>query len=216
VRSRRAFRGRAGPARSAAALLPSVIMVNSSSVAPRTSGLPAPTPARSDSSVERGIRSPSIVGPHGSRHPAARTRRPSDRRRLRLPLLRSEQPLLGTEANPSRVGADTGAGDREARREGAPRSRRRRRRGRRRAPTRNGRDPGPPASEQRQHRSAAGGLPEMVTRDGSPAERGDVVAHPLERREPVAHARLEGAPGMCRSRRNRVGTRSSPSRRHRG
>ncbi len=88
-------------------LAESVTIVNSSSVAPSTSGLSAPTPARIESIVGWVIRSPSTAGPHDSPS-CSRTWTPaSGSRESGATALSCSSRMVSsvTDAKPSRVGA---------------------------------------------------------------------------------------------------------------
>ena len=194
ARSRRA---RAWPARTAACpWRESVTIVNSSSVVPRTSGLSAPTPARDRG--ERRLGQQVAVDRRTPRQPIVQERLragqrvSSGRGGWRHPEARFSR-LLGHRGEAVARRRDAG----EVRDLGRKRPRAL---GRHVETTRRRQRPhgveqvlrgGHP--EQCQHRAAAGGLARDRHARRVAAERRDVVAHPLERGDPVAHAAVATA-----------------------
>ena len=206
------------PGRSAACpSAPSAIIVNSSSVAPSTSGLSAPTPARSESRVGRVMRSPSIIGPQGS---------PSSRR-ARTPAIglppsaavafscSSSRRSSGTDANPARVGATPA---RLASRAEKVRAR-----------SADTSASAPDSAHTAWNRCWAAGIPSsvstapppadcpaIVTRDGSPPNAAMFSRTHSSAASQSRTPRLEGAPGMwpkpSKPRRYETETVTTPSR----
>ena len=80
-----------------------VVMVNSSSVVPRTSGLSAPMPARRDSRVGRVMRSPSTTGPRG--RPSSRIAPMDDGASFVASFCSSRMRSSVSEENPAMVGS---------------------------------------------------------------------------------------------------------------